>query len=400
MKVLQINSVCGYGSTGKIAVDLYHELEERGIDCCIAYGRGRAPKDIKSIKIGNKLDFYYHALMTRLFDKHAFASKRATKKFIKQMRLYDPDIIHLHNIHGYYINIEILFECLKEINKPVIWTLHDCWSFTGHCAHFEPVNCGKWKNLCGQCPLKRDYPQSCFGDSSEMNYVRKRDAITGIKNLTIVTPSKWLASRVKQSFLKNYRVEIIPNGINNQIFHSLNEKQIIEEKLRLTRKYRIDFSKKIFLGVSSVWTKDKGFEDFISMAKKLPENVQIVLVGVDKRQKKSLPSNVIAIERTENQCELASLYACADVFLNPTYADTFPTVNMEAKSCGLPVITYKTGGSVEIADMTVVKGNWNEMMRLAQKFNLDKYEKVDDNYFANEKNIQRYINLIEEQLKK
>ena len=190
MKVLQINSVCGVGSTGRIATDLYKVLEEQGHKCKIAYGRGTAPEGIDSIKIGSNLDNYYHVFKTRVFDKHGFGSVNATKKFIEEVKDYDPDIIHLHNIHGYYINIEILFNYLKEANKPVIWTLHDCWAFTGHCSYFDYVGCNKWKSGCYNCEQKGEYPSSKVLDNSKLNYEKKKELFTSVKNMTIVTPSK------------------------------------------------------------------------------------------------------------------------------------------------------------------------------------------------------------------
>lgn len=363
MRVLLINSVCGYGSTGKIAVDLYQLLEKQGNECCIAYGRGTAPEELNTIKIGNKTDFYSHALMTRIFDCHGFASRAVTERFIEQAKKFDPDVIHLHNIHGYYINVELLFEYLREINKPVIWTLHDCWSFTGHCAHYDAIGCEKWMNQCQHCPLKNDYPQSLLLDSSFRNYEKKKNIFSGVEKMTIVTPSKWLATEVKKSFLKDYPVEVITNGIHIGIFHPMEKSQSIQIKKALSEKYSIDFGKKVLLGVASIWTRDKGFFDFIKMSEILPENAQLVMVGVSKKQKKELPSNVIGIERTENQKELSSLYACADVFLNPTYADTFPTVNLEASACGTPVISYDTGGSTESSDIVVPKGDYERMLQ-------------------------------------
>ncbi len=366
MKVLQINSVCGYGSTGRIAVDLYHTLEEQGQECCIAYGRGKAPENIRTIKFGNKLDFYFHVLLTRLFDKHGFGSKYVTRKLIQQIKDYNPDVIHLHNIHGYYINIEILFDYLREVNKPVIWTLHDCWSFTGHCAHFDTIGCEKWKKQCEKCQLKKDYPQSILYDASKLNYIQKKRIFTEIKKLTIVTPSKWLAEMVKQSFLKGNEIEIIPNGIDKNVFVPLDNHQIMNTKKMLSDKFGIDFTKKIFLGVASIWTKDKGFFDFIKMSDIIPEDIQIVLVGVNKKQKEWLTPNMIGIERTQNQKELAAVYACSDVFLNPTYADTFPSVNMEALACGTPVVTYDTCGSPESViqgcGKVIEKGNYRELV--------------------------------------
>ena len=291
-----------------------------------------------------------------------------------------------------------MFKYLKEADKPVIWTLHDCWSFTGHCAHFEPIGCEKWKDKCAFCQLKRDYPQSLLFDSSNRNYNRKKNAFLGVNKMTIVTPSKWLAEKVNHSFLKDYRVEIIPNGIDIKIFHSMEKEQIFHEKKVLSVKYGVNFSKKIFLGVASVWTKDKGFDDFIKIAQMNLEDVQIVLVGITRKQKKVLPSNVIGIERTEDQRELAILYACADVFLNPTYADTFPTVNIEAMACGLPVITYRTGGSVEIASGVVEKGNWTKLAYLAKQYVGKKNVIRNSNQFDREVSINKYVHLLENQL--
>lgn len=365
MKVLQINSVCGYGSTGKIAVDLYQMLEKQGNECCIAYGRGTAPEAVKTMKIGNQADFYIHALKTRIFDCHGFASRAVTERFIAQAKKYDPDVIHLHNIHGYYINVELLFKYLKEIKKPVIWTLHDCWSFTGHCAHFDSIGCEKWKKQCHHCPLKKDYPQSLLRDSSFRNYEKKKNIFSGVEKMTIVTPSRWLAKKVKESFLKEYPVEVIPNGIHTEVFHPIEKNQSIQVKKALSDKYSIDFSKKVFLGVASIWTKDKGIYDFIKMSEIIPEDTQLVMAGVSAKQKEELPTGMIGIERTENQQELALLYACADAFLNPTYADTFPTVNLEARSCGIPVISYDTGGSSESADIVVSKGDYKGMLKKA-----------------------------------
>lgn len=395
LKVLQINSVCGYGSTGRIAVDLYHALENQGHECCIAYGRGSAPEGIKTIKIGSKADFYLHVLYARIFDGHGFASKKATNEFIQKAKLYNPDVIHLHNIHGYFINIELLFEYLREADVPIIWTLHDCWNFTGHCAHFDPINCDKWKEQCEKCQLKRVYPQRWFFDNSRKNYLRKRKCFSDIKKMIFVTPSKWLASMVQQSFLKDYNVITIPNGIDLRVFQPLDELQIPNVKKILSEKYKIDFSKKIFLGVASVWTRDKGFEDFINIAHMELEDIQIVLVGINKKQKRILPSNMIGIERTENKQELAALYACSDVFLNPTYADTFPTVNMEAMACGLPVIAYKTGGSTEIADIAVEKGDYTELAYTALEYlksniKTDRSTKLLDN----DTSMKKYLELI------
>lgn len=341
MKVLQINSVCGVGSTGRIATDLYKVLEEHGHKCKIAYGRGNAPEDIDTIKIGTNFDNYLHVFKTRMFDEHGFGSVDATKKFIEEVKKYDPDIIHLHNIHGYYINIEILFEYLREANKPVIWTLHDCWAFTGHCAYFDFVGCDKWKYGCEKCPQKSEYPTSKTKDNSKLNYEKKKKIFTSINNMTIVTPSNWLANLVKESFLGEYNVEVINNGIDLDVFKPT------ESNFR--KKYDLQ-DKFIILGVASDWSERKGLKYFIELEQKLSEQYKIVIVGVNKKQKDELSKNIISITRTNNPKELAEIYTSADLFVNPTLEDNFPTTNLESLACGTPVITFKTGGSVESID--------------------------------------------------
>ncbi len=341
MKILQINSVCGVGSTGRIATDLYKVLEEQGHECKIAYGRETAPKGIDSIKIGSNLDNYMHVLKTRVFDKHGFGSIKATKKFIEEVKEYDPDVIHLHNIHGYYINIEILFNYLKEANKPVIWTLHDCWAFTGHCAYFDYVECSKWKDGCNKCSQKEGYPTSKVFDNSKLNYEKKRELFTSVKNMTIVTPSKWLANLVKESFLGKYPVEVINNGIDLDIFKPTESD--FRERYGLEDKF-------IVLGVASVWEKRKGLKYFIELSKMLSDDYKIVIVGVNENQKEELPKNILAITRTNNIKELAEIYTSADVFVNPTLEEVLGLTNLEALACGTPVITFNTGGSVECID--------------------------------------------------
>jgi len=372
MKVLQINSVCGHGSTGRIATDIYKVLEEQGHECLIAYGREIAPKGIKAIRIGTKFDNYVHVMKTRLLDKHGFSSKKATLEFIEKVKEYNPDIIHLHNIHGYYINIEILFYYLKEANKPVVWTLHDCWSFTGHCAYFDYIGCEKWKTGCESCPQKNKYPKSLFIDNSKFNYERKKELFTGIKNMTIVTPSRWLANLVKESFLKEYELKVIYNGIDLNVF-SPKDKDIFRKKYSLENKF-------IILGVANIWDERKGLKYFFELSKLIDNNDVIVLVGLNNEQLKNLPSNIIGIKRTNSVEELAEIYSAADVFANPTLEDNFPTVNLEALACRTPVITFNTGGSAESIDessgVVVEKGNVKEMI---ETINIIKVNKIDSN---------------------
>ena len=340
MKVLMINSVCGIRSTGRICTDIAEELERQGHEVKIAYGRETVPEKYRkyAVRIGTDLDVKLHGLKTRLLDRHGFGSARATKKFIKWVKEFDPDVIHLHNLHGYYINVKVLFDYLRTCGKKIIWTLHDCWAFTGHCSHFDYIGCDRWKNGCKSCPNKREYPKSIFLDNSKNSYNLKKNSFTGIENLTIVTPSKWLKNLVRESFLSQYEIKCIYNGIDTNIFKPTNSD--------IKKRYDLD-DKRVVLAVSSVWNTKKGYHDILALSRMLPDAYRIVIVGISEKQAKELPENIVGICRTNNTKELAELYTCAEVFVNPTYEDTYPTVNLEAQACGTPVITYKTGGSVE-----------------------------------------------------
>lgn len=340
MKVLMINSVCGIRSTGKICAEIAERYENDGHEVKIAYGRETVPEKYQkyAVRIGNDWDVKVHALKTRLTDKHGLGSKKVTKEFLKWAEEYSPDLLWLHNIHGYYINYEMLFAWIKKHpDMQVKWTLHDCWAFTGHCSHFTFVKCCKWKSNCEKCPQKDRYPLS-YVDSSKSNYLRKKIAFTGVANMSVITPSQWLADLVRKSFLREYSVEVVNNTINSDVFKP--SQSDFRERHNL-------IGKKIILGVASTWDDRKGLDDFYKLADMLDENFAIVLVGLSKQQLENIPNNIIGIERTNGQKELAEIYTTADVFVNPTYEDTYPTVNLEAQACGTPVITYRTGGSPE-----------------------------------------------------
>lgn len=362
MRILQINSDCGVGSTGRIATDLCNILEQQGHECLIAYGRDTAKETKKSIKIGTKINNYLHVAKTRFADLHGFGSKKATQAFLKMVKEYNPDIIHLHNIHGYYINIELLFNFLAEENIQVVWTLHDCWAFTGHCAHFDYVKCEKWKTGCYNCPQKKSYPSSLLFDNSEWNFQKKKELFTSIKNMTIITPSIWLADIVKKSFLSTYTINVINNGIDLDLFRPIKSNFRIKNALQ---------EKFILLGCASIWSERKGLKYFIDLSEKLNDNYKIILLGITKKQKKKLPKSIIGIEKTNNIIELAEIYSSADLFINSTLEDNFPTTNLEALACGTPVITFNTGGSAESIDRTcgiiVEKGNLNELIRAIEQ---------------------------------
>ncbi|WP_066874230.1 glycosyltransferase [Clostridium mediterraneense] len=374
LKILQINSVCGFGSTGRIATDLYKVIEEQGHECVIAYGRGTAPEGYKTIKIGNNFDNYMHVAKTRILDKHGFGSKKATIKFIEEVKKYDPDVIHLHNIHGYYINIEILFNYLKKSGKKIIWTLHDCWTFTGHCAYFDYVGCSRWKTGCYECPQKKEYPTSNLKDNSKWSYQKKKEIFTLIDKdkLTIVTPSNWLAGLVKKSHLGKYKVEVINNGIDLDIFKPV--------KSNFREKYNIG-NKKIILGVASYWDRRKGLNYFVDLSEKLDKSYQVVIVGVSEKQKSKLPNNIIVISRTNNVNELVEIYSAANIFINPTLEDNFPTTNLEALACGIPVITFYTGGSIESIDkscgLIIDKNKYFNLYSYIYSINVEEFSRVN-----------------------
>lgn len=355
MKVLMINVVCGIRSTGRICTDLAVALEKQGHEVKIAYGRENVPEQYQkyAVRIGSDLDVKLHGIKARLFDGAGFGSKKATKKFIGWVKEYNPDVIHLHNIHGYYINIEVLFEYLKSCGKKIIWTLHDCWSFTGHSAYCDAINCEKWKDGCYQCPQIQEYPKALM-DFSKLNWKKKRALFTNIPNMTIVTPSHWLEENVKKSFLKEYSVEVIHNGIDTSQFYPMEND--FREIYKLENKY-------ILLGAATVWDDMKGYSDFIRLSELLDDTYKIIMVGVTDEQIKKLPSKILGIKRTASVKELAYIYNSADLFLNLTYCDNYPMVNIEAMSCGTPVLTYKTGGSPEIVEkyggVVIPKGDLN-----------------------------------------
>lgn len=343
MRILMINVTCGSGSTGRICTDLADALEKQGHEVKIAYGRNAVPeKDQKyAIRIGNDLDVNLHGVKARLLDGMGLGSQKVTERFVDWVKEFNPDVIHLHNIHGYYLNVEVLFQYLKQCGKKVIWTLHDCWAFTGHCAYFDYVGCDKWKSQCHHCNQKTEYPSRIGIDCSKRNYTFKKELFTGIKDFTLVTPSQWLADLVKESFLKEYPVQVIHNGINTMVFQPTASD--------IKQRYHITSEKKVVLGVASVWDKRKGLADLIQLSELLDEHYKMVLIGLNPQQLEQLPSQIIGIQRTENVQELVAWYSAAEVLVNPTYEDNYPTTNLEAIACGTPVISYDTGGSGESA---------------------------------------------------
>lgn len=389
-KVIHINAQGGY-STGNIATSI---VAHAASGSKLFYALGKTDRALGTkfySKFGWKLDL----ILTRLTGRDSVWSWCNTRRIIKELKQEKPEIIHLHNLHGFYINYKKLFKFIKRNDIDVVWTLHDCWSMTGHCTYFDYIGCEKWKTGCEKCPtFKESYLKSWLFDRSKTTYNAKKKAFCGVKNLIFVTPSEWLAELLKQSFLKDYPVKIINNGINTENFSVIPN---------VSFKEILPIGKKIVLAVASDWGERKGFFDVVEISRRLTEDYCVVIVGVTETQKQQLSGEkVIAIIRTENQRQLAELYSAAHVFINTTYEDNYPTVNIEALCCGCPIITYATGGSVETVDetngMIVPKSDVDAMLSAIyaiddKMFDRQKISKDAKEKYTSENMVDAYIEL-------
>lgn len=396
MKVLQIDVSVNIGSTGKIAEEIGLEILETGGESVIGYGRYFRKSRSETIKIGNRLDQAFHLLQTRLFDRHALASASVTEAFIDKIREINPDVIHLHQIHGYYLNIEKLFGFLKICGKPIVWTFHDCWAVTGHCSYFSPANCDRWKTGCFSCPLLSSYPASYFIDNSENNYQIKKSLFGDLPNLTIVPVSYWMESVVKESFLKHHATRVIYNGVDLDAFKPRNA-----DKLR--RKYNLG-NKKVILGVAATWSELKGLKTLIELAKVFGGDAVIIVIGLTEKQIRSLPENMIGIGTTESVDELAEFYSLADVFVNPSIAESFGLVTAEALACGTPVVAYDatatpelvregTGFVVEKNNISMLHSSIMKVLSAGKTEYADECRKTAEVFFNKENQYKKYIDL-------
>ena len=396
MKVLFIHSQCENGGISRIVFSICDLLKTQGSDGRFVFSRGFIPEDKQDIccMFGNKYEVAWHMLMSRLFDSHCLHSKGATKELISYIEQYNPDIIHLNNIHGYYLNIEIFFTYLKRKRIPVVWTMHDCWAVTGHCSHFEYYDCNRWMDGCSKCKHKDVYPTSWLFCKAERNYQRKQELFTGLDKLHIVVPSNWLFKIIGKSFLKEFPCKVINNGINLKAFR---ERGIIP-------KFDVNLNgKEIILAVASVWTKRKGYKDIIQLSQIIDSNkYAIVVIGVTQSQKEELSNyGIYSVLHTKNVEELADWYSYARVFVNPTYEDTFPTVNIESLACGTPVITYNTGGSPEMltsqCGCIIEKGNVKQLYEAIKSMVKNPVEcrNIAENYDSDMK-FKEYLSLYHE----
>lgn len=397
-KLFQISLCVLNASVGGITKQIGEKAIEHGWNSFITYTDQLEHVDCSStlIKIGNKFDFYEHAIESRLFDNHGLASRLSTKKLIRKIDEIKPDIIHIQNLHGYYVNYKILFNYIKKHNIPVVWTLHDCWLFTGHCAYFDAVGCDRWKTGCFSCPNKKGYPSSIWLDRSTANYKAKKSAYGEYGRLYLVPVSEWLGNFVRQSFLSKSHINVIHNGIDTNVYRPCTNN--LREKFKLGDKF-------VILGVANGFGERKGLADFVRLSEDLPsDEYQVVLIGILADDKAKLNEKIIAIQRTFNQQELIDFYSIADVFVNPTYEDNFPTTNIEALACGTPVITYRTGGSPEAVDeetgIVVEKGDYESLKKAIWKIRINtkgsytqKCRLRAEREFNKDKCFEKYIEL-------
>lgn len=401
MKLVQINPVLRRTtSTGKIMEEIGDLMMANGWECYAAYSRGRdgmMPTRMQPLPVGNSVSTALHGLATRIFDRHGLASVLSTLAFVKRLRELKPDIVHIHNIHGYFLNYKILFDYLSRSGVKVIWTVHDCWLYTGHCYHYAYAGCDRWQTGCGKCMQRTRFPKSFVFDRSARNFRDKMRAFTSMprENMVIVPVSQWMRSEMSKSFLKDYQFEVIHNGIDTDVFAPQPTAEVLE-------KYDLNKYGKIILGVASIWLKEKGIDDFVKMAAMVGSDEKIVLVGVDAATAAVLPRSIKAIRRTDNVGELAALYSAATAFVNPTWQDNYPTVNLEAQACGTPVVTYRTGGSPEsltpatgcVVEQGDVRGLLDGVRRFAAMPRAELAEACRAHALANFRKQDRYIDYL------
>lgn len=395
MKILQINSSANLGSTGRIAEQIGELILNEGWKSIIAYGRSYNESKSMLYRIGNDIDVKVHSFQSFVLGNHGFASIIATKKLISFIKTLNPDIIHLHNIHGYYINLKLLFNFLSKSGINVVWTLHDCWPLTGHCSYFSDIDCLKWKTECNNCPKKGNYPKSFFFDNSKRDFYLKRELFNSVK-LNIVTVSNWLKNLTEQSFLNGHNIIAISNGVNSSQFIIKDKSQILINQYGLN-------NKKVLIAVSTSWAKQKGFDDYLKLSTLLPSDMIIVLIGLPKEYRKTLPQNILGIERTESIDELVDWYNIADIVLNLSIQESFGLTSVEGFMCGKPTILYNTTASPELIldscmgevvkakNINLVKLSVNKI--LLSKTDKNKIRKIAIENFDSKVQFQKYIDL-------
>ncbi len=405
VKLLRITTEINRSSIGRTTEQLGKLVIAEGWKSYIAWGRSDGKSESKKIQIGNKASVFVYGLLTRFFDLHGYGSYFATKKLVSQIKKIKPDIIHLHDIHGYYINLKVLFSFLKESGIPVVWSHHDCWAFTGHCAFYSSVDCKKWQTECHHCPLFKDYPGSLFIDNSRRNYRLKKKLFTSLDNLYNVGVSEWISKELRKSFLSKYPIITICNGIDTDVF---KPRQEYSKEIR--EKYNLG-SGTILLGVATAWGERKGISDYYKLRERLCDNYTIVLVGVPQSLQKTLPAGIIGIQRTESVEELSKLYSAASIVLNLASAESFGKTTPEGLACGTPGIVYnctaspdlvdnETGIVVEKGDIEGVVNAINKIMTWAKETTIQKCRERACEHYSIKNNWPKYIDLYKHILNK
>ncbi len=363
MRILELNTYAGSGSTGRIALDIAECAARQGWETIIGFGTGNVPQEAEqyALRIGGRVGRKWHGALRKLLDREGYGSLLATWKLIRFVKRWKPDVVHLHNLHGCYLNHAALFGYLRRAGLPVVWTLHDCWPFTGHCAYFDYVGCNRWQTLCHHCPQKASYPACVGPDGSARNYRRRRRLFTSLPALTLVAPCHWLQGLLGQSFLKDVPVRVIENGVNRDWFRPRESE--LRARHGITRRY-------VALAVASEWEERKGHRLLPALAQALGEDIQLVVVGLSPAQIEALPAGILGLTRTASPRELAQWYTAADCLVNPTLEDNMPLVNLEALACGTPVAVFATGGCPECVDdacgAVALKGDVQALARAAQ----------------------------------
>lgn len=402
-KLLQIDTCLGVLSTGRITENIAKLANSQGWECHMIHGARYVGETVQNhYRVSSLAGEYMHYVESLIFDRHGLGSRLATNRIVEKIKEINPDVVHLHSLHGYYINYKVLFEFLGEIDASIFWTFHDCWAFTGHCTYFDKIDCIKWQTECYQCELIADYPKSLFVDRSKKNFKLKKYLFNNLENLSIITVSYWLEDIVNKSFFHGVKIETIHNGVDVRDFRPIGEPKLLQLK-------NLE-GKNIILGVAAIWDERKGLDDFLQVNDLLDNSFQIVLVGLNEEQLKQIPSGVIGILKTNNTTELAELYSAAMVFVNPTYSDNFPTTNIEALACGTPVITYNTGGCAEAINqdtgIVVEKGSIVGLVDAIKEIKnkgkshytwLSRKRAIE--CFANDTQYSQYIKLYSETLK-
>lgn len=340
LKLLQINVAANWGSHGRIAEEIGLEAMAQGWESYIAYGRYANPSKSHIVKIGDLFDHCLHGAQSLLLDRHGLASCGPTKKLIREIEQIKPDLIHLHNIHGFYLNYPILFRYLSTVDIPVVWTLHDCWAFTGHCAWPIHGHCDRFQEQCCHCPLQsKGYPKSFLLDRSRSNFKLKKRYFRSLQDLHLVTVSRWLEQQVRLSFMQDMDIRTIYNGLDTEVFRPSG-----------TPPTSVTDGHPLVLGVCNAWYDWKGLDDMAALREILPDDYEVMVVGVNEDQMHRLPEGITCIRRTDSVRQLAEIYSQADVFVNPSKVESFGMTTAEALSCGTPSIVYDTSACPEVVD--------------------------------------------------